>query len=210
MAEFRTAGFVLKKQNFGEADRILRIFSREFGLLSALAKGVKKIHSKKSGSLELFGETNFRLHRKMGELFLVTETASLSSFSGSNLKFLKPAFETAELLLALAPPEKPLPKIYNFFHDFLEVLPITSKPRLLKIAFFTKVLNIFGFLPDFEEFEKRDKKLFKFLLRENFPQILKLAEEEEIFRKAENYLHEILENVTEKTSRVVSATHDWN
>ncbi len=210
MAEFRTAGFVLKKQNFGEADRILRVFSREFGLLSALAKGVKKIHSKKSGSLELFCETNFRLYRKTGELFLVVETAPLSSFSSSDLKSLKPAFEAVELLLALAPPEKPLPKIYKIFHDFLEILPVTSKPRLLKIAFFTKVLSIFGFLPDFEEFEEKEKKFFKFLLRENFPQILKLAEEEEIFEKVENYLREILENVTEKTSRVVSATHDWS
>ncbi|MFH1546662.1 MAG: DNA repair protein RecO [Patescibacteria group bacterium] len=208
--EFRTAGFVLKKQSFGEADRILRIFSREFGLLSALAKGVKKTKSRKAGCLELFCETNFRLHRKTGELFLVTETAPLSSFSSSDLQFLKPAFEAAELLLALAPPEKPLPKIYKNFHDFLEILPATSKPRLLKIAFFTKVLSIFGFLPDFEQFEKRDKKFFKFLLRESFPQILKLEEEEAIFKKTEDYLREILENVTEKTSRVVSATRDWS
>ncbi len=208
--EFKTSGFVLKKQNFGEADRILKVLSEEFGLISVLAKGVKKMKSRKAGSLELFCESKFRLHRKTGELFLITETAPISSLENSSLEMLKPAFEAAELLLTLAPPEKPLPRIYKLFQEFLTLLPRTEKLQLLKIAFFTKALSIFGFFPDLSKFEGNEKKFFKFLITEDLPQILRLANEETLFAKAETFLANLFERESDKLSKVVSSTQDWN
>ncbi|MFH0834013.1 MAG: DNA repair protein RecO [Patescibacteria group bacterium] len=220
--ESKTPGFVLKKQNFGEADRILRIFSAEFGLISVLAKGVKKTKSRKAGSLELFGETNFRLHRRGGELFLVTETNPISAFESKDLAVLQIAFAAGELLLQLAPPEKPLPKVYKIFQDFVTLLPIVNprdisgvnsviKPKLqlLKIAFFAKVLAILGFLPQLEQFKIREQKLFKFLLENDFPRILQLENDAQLFTWAEKFLVQLLENSAEKTSRVAAATQNW-
>ncbi|MFH0776324.1 MAG: DNA repair protein RecO [Patescibacteria group bacterium] len=218
--ESKTPGFVLKKQNFGEADRILRVFSAEFGLISVLAKGVKKTKSRKAGSLELFGETNFRLHRRLGELFLVTETNPISAFESKDLAVLKIAFAAGELLLQLAPPEKPLPKIYKIFKNFLTIVvnpPVnwgvnratTSKLQLLKIAFFAKVLAILGFLPNLEQFKIREQKLLKFLLENDFPRILQLENNAQLFTWAEKFLVQLLENSAEKFSRVAAATQNW-
>lgn len=49
---FRTKGFVLRRTNFGEADRILNILTED-GYITAIAKGVRKEKSKLAGGIEL-------------------------------------------------------------------------------------------------------------------------------------------------------------
>jgi hypothetical protein len=208
--EFRTAGFVLKKQNFGEADRILKVFSKDFGLISVLAKGVKKTKSRKGGSLEIFGETNFRLHRKSGELFLLTDASPISAFESIDLSVLRAAFAASELILNLAPPEKELPRIYKIFQDFIAILPKSEKVQILKITFFAKVLAIFGFFAIEENREIREKKFFKFLLQNDFEKILKLETDSKLFVSTEKYLIELFENSAERNSRVNLATQNWD
>src|SRR3989344_6728626 len=50
---FRTEAIILKKRNFSESDRLLTIFTRDFGKLTVLAKGVRRPKSKKAGHVEL-------------------------------------------------------------------------------------------------------------------------------------------------------------
>jgi DNA repair protein RecO len=209
LMENKTAGIVLKKQNFGEADRILRIFTRELGVISAIAKGVKKTSSKKGGCLELFCESNLRLYRRKGDLFLITDAATKSNFESKDLEVLKIAYAASELLLNIAPPEKELPKIYKVMQDFLTLLPTTEKLQLLKISFFAKTLDIFGFLEAADNLPEKERKFFKFILNSDFMTILRLAEDKKIFDAAESKLLQILENESEKFSKVSAATHDW-
>src|SRR5210317_2261042 len=58
---FRVNAIVLKHQDYGEADRILTLYTREQGKLRALAKGVRKVHSRKSGHLEPFTLVSLQL-----------------------------------------------------------------------------------------------------------------------------------------------------
>lgn len=50
---YRTEGVILKRRNFGEADRILSIFTRDLGKVSVLARGVRRPKSKKAGHVEI-------------------------------------------------------------------------------------------------------------------------------------------------------------
>lgn len=50
----QTRGIVLKRINFGEADRILTVITPEYGKLRLMAKGVRKVKSKLAGGIELF------------------------------------------------------------------------------------------------------------------------------------------------------------
>src|SRR3990167_11066899 len=50
---FRTEGVVLRRKNFGEADRIVTFYTRDYGKVTALAKGVRRPSSKKAGHIEL-------------------------------------------------------------------------------------------------------------------------------------------------------------
>src|SRR3990167_10533762 len=49
----RTEGVILSRRNYGEADRIVTFFTRDYGKITVLCKGVRRPRSKKAGHLEL-------------------------------------------------------------------------------------------------------------------------------------------------------------
>ena len=69
--DVKTLGIVLRRTNYGEADRILNIITPE-GKISAMAKGVRKARSKLAGGVEMFSLSDYVIHRGRGELGVVT------------------------------------------------------------------------------------------------------------------------------------------
>lgn len=62
MKQYRnTRGFVLSRQNLGEYDRIIRLYTQDYGRLDAVAKGVRKPTSKLASRMEPFHEVQWRL-----------------------------------------------------------------------------------------------------------------------------------------------------
>ena len=61
MASYQTQGIVLYRVSSGETDRILTLFTREYGKLSAIAKSARKSSSRSSGATEMFTESRFLL-----------------------------------------------------------------------------------------------------------------------------------------------------
>src|SRR5512138_1662228 len=51
---YRTDAIILRRADFGEADRLLTVFTPQFGKVRLLAKGVRKTTSRKAGHVELF------------------------------------------------------------------------------------------------------------------------------------------------------------
>ncbi len=74
---------VLRRTNYGEADRILNLLTPE-GKLSVIAKGVRRPKSKLAGGLELFAVCDLTVMRGKGELGLVT-SARMQQFYGNIL-----------------------------------------------------------------------------------------------------------------------------
>jgi len=66
-----TRAIVLRRTNFGEADRILQLLTPE-GRRSVMAKGVRKEKSKLAGGIELFAVTDVVLGEGKGELGILT------------------------------------------------------------------------------------------------------------------------------------------
>ena len=58
--DIRTQGFVLKRTNYGEADRILNIIT-PLGKYAVIAKSVRKSRSKLAGSIEMFSLIDFNI-----------------------------------------------------------------------------------------------------------------------------------------------------
>ena len=80
MRSFSDEAVVLKKLDFGEADRILTVFTKEHGKLKILAKGVRRPTSRKGGNLDLL--TKARIFVNKGRnLDLVTEASTINPFS---------------------------------------------------------------------------------------------------------------------------------
>ena len=69
--DLRTLGYVLRRTNYGESDRILNLITPH-GKLSVIAKAARKEKSKLAGGIEMFTLTDFNLHFGKGELGIVT------------------------------------------------------------------------------------------------------------------------------------------
>ncbi len=80
----RTFGYVLRRTNYGEADRILNIITPS-GKVSAIARGVRKEKSKLAGGVEMFSLVDLTIHKGKGELGIIT-SAKMVRFYGNILK----------------------------------------------------------------------------------------------------------------------------
>src|SRR5438105_10194756 len=60
---FRTQAIILRRQDYGEADRLLTLFTPEYGKLRVIAKGVSKPAGRKTGHVELFTRSAMMISR---------------------------------------------------------------------------------------------------------------------------------------------------
>lgn len=79
---YTVEGIILKKRSTGEADRLLTVFTKQRGKIRVLAKGVRRITSRRAGHLEVFSRVILTLHTQ-GTLDLVTEAQALTQGSAS-------------------------------------------------------------------------------------------------------------------------------
>ena len=78
---YRTHAVILRRRDFRDADRILTVFTPNYGKLELIAKGIRKTTSRKAGHLELFGHSAL-LIAKARTWDIVTEAVSVESFPG--------------------------------------------------------------------------------------------------------------------------------
>ena len=94
--DLKTRAYVLRRTNFGEADRILNLIT-PVGKISALAKGVRKPKSKLAGGIEMFSLIEVNLHFGKGDLATLTG-ARMTTFYGEILKDLNRMEMASEIL----------------------------------------------------------------------------------------------------------------
>lgn len=80
MSTTRTKALVLRRTNYGEADRILKLLTPQ-GQSSVLAKGVRKEKSKLAGGIELFAISDVTIHSGRGDLGVLTSARVEHFFS---------------------------------------------------------------------------------------------------------------------------------
>lgn len=105
---------VLKRVNYGEADRIITLFSRQKGKISVVAKGIRKLTSRKAPHLELFSLAKIYLVNGHN-LPVVTEAVTLTDYAHlkTGLQRAKHAFHLLEVLDQLLAEEESHPEIFD-------------------------------------------------------------------------------------------------
>jgi len=117
---YKTEGIVLKRVNFGEADRILTIFTKHDGKIKAIAKGVRKVTSRKGGNLELFNQVILFLSE--GKNWdIITEAEAVNSFENlrKNLTLVSRAFQIAEVVDRLTAEREESRKVFELLIEAL-------------------------------------------------------------------------------------------
>ena len=69
-----TKAIVLSRVDYGDSDRIITILTPEYGKLSLMAKGVRKINSKLAGGIELFSVFDAGFVMGRGEIGRLTSS----------------------------------------------------------------------------------------------------------------------------------------
>jgi DNA repair protein RecO len=139
-------GIILKRFDLGESDRVLTVFTKQMGKISILAKGVKRIVSKKAGSVEIGNKCTFLLIEGKN-FFILQEVKLIDPYDGmkASLGVLKYGYHVIELTEALLPEHEPHEDIYRLVSQILHLLDV--QPRKLYVrAFEVKLLTKLGYL----------------------------------------------------------------
>jgi DNA repair protein RecO (recombination protein O) len=120
---YKAEGVVLGRRNLGEADRILTLFTREFGRLQAKAKAVRKTTSRLAGRLEPFTHASFLLARgKAVDVVAQVEVVEGHGQLRADLRRLGYAWLVAELVVQLVPEGEPHPEVFRLLVETLRLL----------------------------------------------------------------------------------------
>lgn len=202
MNSFKTEGIILKRRNFGEADRILSVFTLRDGKISVLAKGVRRITSRRAGNVELLNRVSIFLHQTKG-MPILTEAISIETFSKikNDLRLSTVAFHIIELVDKLTAENQESRMLYE---NLVQVLKrLERKPRQILIrAFEVKILSLMGFISfdsraDTFEVNAKLMKLLNNLEINNWDQIEKMEIIEKEALELEQVLRYHLERVIE-------------
>lgn len=80
MNSISTQAVILRRTDYGEADRILTLLTPDHGKLSLMAKGVRRIKSKLAGGIELFSVSDISYIRGRGEIGTLVSTRLLKHY----------------------------------------------------------------------------------------------------------------------------------
>lgn len=152
----RTEAVVLRSLRFGEADRILHLFTRDQGRCGAIAKGARKTRSRFGARLEPFCHVELLLHRGRGELGTVSGAELVRSHQGLALDPYRLAVGHVglEAVLRLFIEHDANPKAFHALVRFLDLLeaPVDAPSQRaaldpLVLSFQLKLLWLAGYLP---------------------------------------------------------------
>jgi len=120
---YKATGINLKSMPLGEADRLITILTREFGLIRVVAPGARKQNSKLRGLCGLF-VVNQLLLGKGRSLDKITQAETLESYPGLSKELSKLAASQylAELVLCHALSEQPQEELYELLNEHLRRL----------------------------------------------------------------------------------------
>lgn len=153
MSTEKTDALVIRQADFSESSRVLTLFTRDFGKVSCLAKGAKRLRSSFEVSLDLLTEVRIvYIPRSSGSLNLLTEAQLIKRFEpfGRSLTPLYSGYYVAELLNALSEEGDPHPELYDAACSTLRRLETDGSPLLSVSWFELAILREIGQLPDLD------------------------------------------------------------
>lgn len=144
MPAITVEGIILKRSNFGEADRMLTVLTKNLGKISVIARGVRKITSRRAGNVELLNLVKIGLFKGKG--YTLTEAQSIKTFPRikSNLAVSTSAFHILELVNKLLPENDPNPRAYDLIKEILDEFEGNPRQIILR-GFEIKLLKVTGF-----------------------------------------------------------------
>jgi DNA repair protein RecO (recombination protein O) len=146
-----TEAIVLRSIRYGEADRILHIYTLEYGRRSAIAKGARRARSRLGARLEPFLRVRIHLREGRSDLLTVTGVDTLAIHAGlrDHAATLDAAARACDAVARLFETPDPHPEVFHLLDNELSLLaadPAHARPGN-GLAFRLKLLLAAGIVP---------------------------------------------------------------
>ena len=147
----RTEAIVLRSIRYGEADRILHLYTPDRGRLSAIAKGARRARSRFGARLEPFFHIRAVLHEGRSELLTVTGVDTIAAHGRlrEQAATLDAAARACDAVTRLFETADPHPEVFRLLANELGLLesdPVHARPGN-GLAFRLKLLLAAGIVP---------------------------------------------------------------
>lgn len=164
--QYSSEGLILSKRNHSEADRIFTLLSKKFGKIKLLAKGVRKLKSRKRGHLELFSQVKFSAAKLPG-IDLITEAELVNDFPKirDNLAKMSVAYYFSEVISKILREGEAHDEVYDLFLRYLSKLQKENKLKPLRLEFVKDLLILLGYWPENKKLMDADVTLDDILER---------------------------------------------
>jgi len=147
---YNTPAIILRRRNFGEADRLLTVFTPQRGKLRLLAKGARKTKSRKAGHIELFTHAALQVARGRN-LDILTQADTVESYRNlrQDLDKIGHAYYVVELVDRFTEEEDPAQPVFQLLALTLARLnDAKARQQYLALRFFElRLLGLTGFQP---------------------------------------------------------------
>lgn len=146
MRNFKEEAIVIKRRNYGEADRMLTIFTKNYGKMSVVAKGVRRITSKRASHIELLNQAVLYIHKGKG-MPILGEAQVVSHFEDIKQDLTKVgfAYHLCELIDGLCPDGQENRTVYSLFLNTLKRLESENEIAPVIHEFEIELLSLLGF-----------------------------------------------------------------
>jgi DNA repair protein RecO (recombination protein O) len=205
MPTYRTEAIILKRRNFSEADKILTVFTQKKGKISVIAKGARRLKSRKGGNLDLLNYCQL-LIAKGKNLDLIVEVQAINSFLPlkKDLGKIGLSYLACEIVDLLNAERVENHLLFKYLNEFLESLSAEGdklKQKLLSVGFQFKVIDLLGFFSETLITSENDLVIIKKLIARDFNQMAYLDVDKVSFDKLELIAAKLFEEIAEKKSK---------
>src|SRR5699024_4077047 len=141
-------GVILRTQDYGETHKIVAIFSKKIGRISAIARGAKKPKSKMASVTQPFIEGQFLVYISSG-LSTIRQAEIIDSNRKIREDFIKTVYASyiAELTNQILGEKVQEPFIYDQFVHTLKRINATADPRIPVLMYELKLYQKAGYAP---------------------------------------------------------------
>ena len=153
MAGEPTTAIVLRTVPFSETSLIVTLLTEDFGRVSAMAKGARRLRGPFEGALDLLSVAKVVVIRKRSDaLDLLTEAKLHRRFRGGSrdLTRLYAGYAVAELLRVLTDDDEPQPEVFRRTLEALREIDGSSDPAIALLFFEVQLMRSLGHQPGFE------------------------------------------------------------
>lgn len=147
MYYLKDTGYIIRRFNTQEADKYITILTQNNGKIDVLAKGIRKLSSKRAPNLELLNKISFQaVGKAQGSRLVLTEVNLVKTHTGlkSTLEQMKVLFTICELVSVLCPANQRQEDIFRLIDVTLNELT-TERYQFAIQSFQIKLLSALGY-----------------------------------------------------------------